>query len=247
MKDEFLFSIDAFKPETLPMSRLAEYLAALANLMGNKESVHFDRVKKGSAALRSYVDKPAVLKVRERIHKAKTGSEESEIKEAYDRLNVLLEKDNAKAKMTNAEGAEILIFPGRDREKAAFQQLVQQATSFDGRVMGIKGVDRTKHVTVVLSDDTPFSCECNEDTARQLKEFLFESVLRLHGMAKYSRDKSGAWKMEHFKITAHEEIDNSPLLDAVQKLRGIRGGDWSKSVDPFADLQRLRHGDDTIA
>jgi len=35
------FVIDAYSPETLPMSRLAEYMAQLATLLGEKDHVHF--------------------------------------------------------------------------------------------------------------------------------------------------------------------------------------------------------------
>lgn len=35
------FSIDVFSPETIPMSRLAEYLYELAALYGSQAFVHF--------------------------------------------------------------------------------------------------------------------------------------------------------------------------------------------------------------
>ena len=38
------FVIDALTPESVPMARLAEYMADLADLFGHKEHVHFDRV-----------------------------------------------------------------------------------------------------------------------------------------------------------------------------------------------------------
>ena len=38
---EYRFVIDAHTPDTLPMSRLAEYMAALARLFGNAKQVHF--------------------------------------------------------------------------------------------------------------------------------------------------------------------------------------------------------------
>lgn len=35
------FNIDIFRPETIPMSRLAEYMSELAELYGRELSVHF--------------------------------------------------------------------------------------------------------------------------------------------------------------------------------------------------------------
>lgn len=41
---KFTLRIDAFTPESLPMRRLAQYLLGLAQLMGEPEHVHFDRI-----------------------------------------------------------------------------------------------------------------------------------------------------------------------------------------------------------
>jgi len=45
----FDFRMSALKPETLPMARLAEYLARLAVLFGHQDQVYFSKVRKGSA------------------------------------------------------------------------------------------------------------------------------------------------------------------------------------------------------
>lgn len=48
MDDEYVFWIDAYTPATIPMERLAEYLTALAKMLGHGGSVHFNRLEKGS-------------------------------------------------------------------------------------------------------------------------------------------------------------------------------------------------------
>ena len=40
--------IDAFTPETIPMARLADYMASFAELLGQREHVHFGELKPGS-------------------------------------------------------------------------------------------------------------------------------------------------------------------------------------------------------
>ena len=45
---EYRFRIDVFKPDTMPMGRLAEYMADLSQLLGEKEQVHFVRLEEGS-------------------------------------------------------------------------------------------------------------------------------------------------------------------------------------------------------
>jgi hypothetical protein len=48
--------IDSFTPETIPMSRLAEYMASLAELLGHSEHVHFGKLKPGSLSVAALVD-----------------------------------------------------------------------------------------------------------------------------------------------------------------------------------------------
>jgi hypothetical protein len=52
------FLIDACTPETLPMARLAQYLADLAVLIGHKTSVHLIGIKEGSVRPQIRIDAP---------------------------------------------------------------------------------------------------------------------------------------------------------------------------------------------
>jgi len=44
--EEYEFHIDAFTPATIPMARLAQYLAELSVLLDQPERVHFEKLKK---------------------------------------------------------------------------------------------------------------------------------------------------------------------------------------------------------
>lgn len=61
---EYNFIIDAFTPETMPMARLAEYLAVL---LGNRNSVHLVGIEHGSVRPQIRVDAPDVPKIEERL------------------------------------------------------------------------------------------------------------------------------------------------------------------------------------
>jgi hypothetical protein len=47
----YQFYIDAFTPETIPMARLADYMASFAELLGHCEYVHLEKLKPGSLAV----------------------------------------------------------------------------------------------------------------------------------------------------------------------------------------------------
>lgn len=68
-KDIYDLRIQDLTLVPFPMARLAKYLAELSNLMGEKESVHFESVIKGSAVLKCNVDPGATAIVTNRIQK----------------------------------------------------------------------------------------------------------------------------------------------------------------------------------
>jgi hypothetical protein len=66
--------IDAFTPASIPMARLAEYMANFAALLGHEEHVHFDKLKPGSLAVVSRVDPVAQHKVQRRLDEVRYGT-----------------------------------------------------------------------------------------------------------------------------------------------------------------------------
>jgi hypothetical protein len=49
--EEFRLKIEAYTPETMPMQGLAEYLAELALMLGERASVHFVRLEPGNTSV----------------------------------------------------------------------------------------------------------------------------------------------------------------------------------------------------
>ncbi len=84
---EFRFTIDAFTPSTIPLARLAEYMAEFAVLLGNEKSVHPGGLEKGSTILVAKVEWEAEPKVRERLHTVRNRSANDRIMEAAARLD----------------------------------------------------------------------------------------------------------------------------------------------------------------
>ena len=94
------------------MARLAEYLAKLAMLFGNKEHIHFMKVRKGSAIQEIVVDAPAVPDVTERLRIADSLDAPDDIVRANREINRMLREDNAIGALKLKGGAKILDFPG---------------------------------------------------------------------------------------------------------------------------------------
>ena len=145
---DLVLKIEAYSPETIPMSRLAEYMAELAMLLGEKASVHFLRVGKASTQLVHRVDHEAIPKVDERLRLVKAGSGPSRAQHAAAEINRRLAADNASGVLKEEDGAEILPFPGINRFIEPEFGPFNEAGSIDGIVIRVGG--QTTNVPVHL-------------------------------------------------------------------------------------------------
>src|SRR6202161_4936833 len=123
-RHEYRLKIDVFSVDSLPMSRLAEYMTELARLLGEQEHVHFSHLENGSAVLVSNIDESALPKVAERVQKVREGRGSKEAMQAFQTLDGLLAKDdgllakdNAVAVLIPPDGTNVIEFPGRTRPK----------------------------------------------------------------------------------------------------------------------------------
>lgn len=218
---EYRFKIDAYSPDTMPMSRLAEYMSELSQMLGEKSSVHFERLEKGSTIIVHKVDREAVPKVRARVAAVKQDEGlTTDAAKAFRTINRMLRDDNAKGQwQDNKTGAVIIQFPGRDQTEEKFAAIRQQG-SLDGIVTGIRGKDETIHVTIQAEGQQISGCYTTKAIAKQLGTKLFEPV-RLFGRGRWARDSEGVWSLLDFKIENFEALTDVSLSKALAGLREI--------------------------
>jgi hypothetical protein len=235
---EYQFKIDAYSPDTMPMARLAQYMAELADLLGERTNVHFRRLTKGSTILNARIDREATPKVRDRVAGVRAGDAPAEPMRAYNALNRLLRDDNAVGVLRDAASRGIIVrFPGREVAEEKFSSIRQQG-SIDGIVTGIRGKDDTIHITINSEGQQVSGCETTRAIAKQLGAKLFEPV-RLFGRGRWSRDADGVWALLTFKIESFDALQDIPLTSALAELRAIPT-EWGDSA--FGELDEMRHG-----
>ena len=242
---EYKFKIDAYTPDTIPMARLAEYMLDLAVLLGEKEHVHFARLETGSTMLVQRIDKESVPKVSARIGtlNAAKGEGPEDALRAFKALDRRLAEDNAVGRLYREDGAEIIFFPGCEKVRPLTFGAFNQAGSLDGMLIKIGGKDDT--VPVHLQEGcVTHICNATRDLACRLAPYLFTATLRVHGTGRWERDAEGVWILRRFNIADFEVLDDMPLRAVVARLRGLPGNGWKAMDDPYAELQRLRHGPD---
>lgn len=235
---EYRFKIDAYSPETIPMARLAEYMAELAVLLGERNSVHFRRIAKGSTVLNLKIDREAAPKVRDRIAGVRAGDTSGEPLRAFRTLNKLLRDDNAIGILRSIAPHGIVVrFPGRETAEEKFASIRQQG-SIDGIITGIRGRDETIHVTLQSEGQQISGCQTSRAIAKQLGAKLFEPV-RLFGRGRWARDSEGIWSLIDFKIESFEALQDVPLTTALDELRKIPT-EWDDSS--YGELGMIRGG-----
>ena len=237
---EYRFIIDAFSPDDLPMSRLAEYMGELARLLGRSDQVHFVRLEEGSTVLVQTVEPEAKSEVDERIQSlAYIDPPDNDVFRAFSTLDRYLAEDNATGSLHESGGAEVIRFPGFKRPAPVTFGAFNQFGVLDGVLIRIGGRDDT--VPVHLRDGERIHlCNATREMARRLAVHLYGQTLRVQGDGRWERDADGGWVMKRFNITNFEELDDAPLGQVVQRLREVDGSDWKDIEDPVVELRHLR-------
>lgn len=234
------FVIDALTPESVPMARLAEYMADLADLFGHKEHVHFDRVARGSLTLVQRVDGDHHDLIRARLDAAGTGVPvPDDAAKAIESLNKRLAQDDATGRLSDHSGAEVIPFPGRDLPRPRTFGPFRQRCSFDGTLIRVGGKDDTVPVHLQAGDKIHI-CNADRDMARRLAPHLYQGTLRVWGDGRWEREANGNWNLIRFNISEFDLLDDAPLSEVVERLRAVEGSGWKQFDDPIAEIMRLR-------
>lgn len=239
---ELDFSIDAFSPDTIPMSRLAQYMLELAALYGSEPAVHFNEIRKGSAVLNAVIDTSAVEAVESRLRLVRNSDAPDDLRKAYQNLNNMLKADKAIGEVRQVAGATILAFPGRDTPVQKTYR-VKEAGVLDGVVIRIGGKDNTIPVWLKDVDGAIHKCEANSDMARELVRNYLSTPIRVTGQGDWLRGEDGTWSLERFRISGWEPLDEASIADIVNAARLARGNGWNDIDDPIKEHLHMRGSD----
>ncbi len=230
--------IDAFRPETIPMYRLAEYMAGFAELLGNGEHVRLDEVKSGSLALAARVNEVAVRKVDRRIDEIRYGVAPQNALKAFRQIDDMLAEDHAIGQVRRGK-AKLIDFPGHTRPVEERMGPVQQTSMIDGEVIQIGGRDETINVHIKTGDQVVI-CVTHKEMARRMAMHLFAGMVRVHGQGTWARLGSGAWELKKFTISDFSQLDETPLSKLFQGLRARLVPPEDGRENPVQLMRQLR-------
>jgi hypothetical protein len=233
---EFYFWIDAFTPATIPMVRLAEYMAQLAAILGEPASVHFVKLKRGSTGIIHKVQAEAVPKVRDRAAAVRRGDAPRDALRAYDAVNKMLRDDNGTGALKEGTDAIIIPFPGVETAEERYVGIKEHGT-IDGEIIRVGGPHKWVPVLIESEGETFSGCWADRVVAKQLAQRLFEPV-RLHGTGKWCRGADGKWALQEFIIERFEPLSDEPLSEVLSRIRAIN----AFRDTTFDDVASLRSG-----
>jgi hypothetical protein len=239
------FKIDAFQPDTIPMGRLAEYMADLSTMLGEKADVHFVSLEDGCVQILHDVARTAYPKVQERTAAVRVGIAPAEAMNAYRALNRKLALDNTfavYAEMDAAPGIAVLDFPGVREPKPIEILPVEQPGTLVGIVQGLGGrvVNDARIAVYIDTGDTVHTCTASRAIAKGLGPFILGDERRFEGSATWQRDGDGAWSLKRFIINHHEPIEGRTLSEVIEQLRTVPSG-LTQLKDPWGEIMRDRN------
>lgn len=240
---EYKFQIDAFTPDTIPMARLAEYLTDLANVLGEQQSVHLEKIVEGSTVPVLRVDWEAEPKIRDRIQAIKTDEAPEEAIRAARQINRRLAEDNARGFLIDPHGTKLVKFPGRELASSLKFGPINQ----EGEVQGVPIKIGGEHdpVPVHLEDGkSKVIVMARRSLAKEIAPYLFTAVVRVQGTGRWLRHPDGAWELLEFKASTFKLVEDGDLREDIERLRRIDAG-WKHTAnnDPLAELERIKHGE----
>lgn len=239
-RHEYRFTIDALKPDTLPMKRFAEYVRDLAKLLGNDSEVHFDRVEEGSVEAVILVDAPAQPKVIKRLEAISRGLADNDAISAFKEIDKRLASDNAVGALKDSNGNNVIEFPGRDRPQSLEYPAFYEPATLEGTLVSLSGTDDTKHAQLHDGTRTITRIQSKDlELLKRLSGYIWGPPIRLIGRGRFQRTADGDWEMKSFHVHDFEPLEAISFEATVARLRSVPNG-VSVTPELLRDLQEER-------
>jgi hypothetical protein len=241
-KKELRFHIEGTTPHEISMSRLAEYLREIADLLGNKQDVHFLRVETGSLPCIMEIEEQKEDAIISRVKKAIVNRGPKEAVNASSKLRLMLKRDDFSAEFKTDNGETFASYPlGKEKKEETFGPFWQEG-SLDGIVVRLGGIDETLPVHLVF-EGRQYICNATREMVKQLGSYIWGNPIRVHGKGKWYRNAQGMWELQFFDILGFEPLQETTLSEAVSDLRAISENRLASLADPLDEMQKLRHGE----
>jgi hypothetical protein len=220
--EELSFVIPGHTPETMPLTRLMEYLQQIAHVLGASDKLHLVAVRESSCAPVFHTDAATALTVRERAYRVQRGDGTRKQMDGINQIRRMLREDgvNNRPALFRSPNAIFLQINAAPKETALSG--VRQSGSVDGAVIKIGGAGESAAIQLQDLDGKIVSGFTAKRTlAKDLAHHMWEPV-RLHGVGQWGRSEEGEWSLEKMLVNSFEPLADESLGATMAKLRAER-------------------------
>ena len=232
--EELEFVIPAYRPETMPLDRLLEYLEQIAALVGAPQDMHLVRIEPSSTKPVFKMPVPAAVRAREQTLNVRAGRGTNRQRDAYETVRKMVRLDGGKpATLKDRTGVLIDFQP---EVLVPFLNL-RQPTTYEGALLRIGGAGEYSAILMQGTDgETAAGFSAPKSLAKAMALLLFEPI-RLAGIGNWERSSNGDWKLSKMLVQSFEALHDRPLADVVDDLRRVPVT-WPSGADELLEAER---------
>lgn len=236
---DFALRLKGVRPDSIPMSKLAEYMAEWAQLLGTEGAPVFRGIVDGSVVLRAEVATTSKNQVKNRLREAPFDQGANRYILS---LQKLMARDGVVGTVIDSSKEVILRFDDVSETESLPPVIVEDSCEIDGTVYRVQGKDVSSHIGLLeYGSDRTFSVETRDETlARRFAENFRGPTLRVRVRGTWRRDESGEWQPHHLVAEGFDVLNEQPLSELMNSLRAIPGNGWSELTDPMAEWRNIR-------
>jgi hypothetical protein len=233
--EELEFIIPAYKPDTMPLDRLLDYLTQIVALVGAPQDMHLVRIDESSTKPVLRMPVPAAIRARELTQNVRVGRGTIKQRDAYGTIRKMVRLDGGRpATLKDRTGVLIDFEP----EIIVPVLTLRQATTFDGSLLRVGGAgDFTPILMQSLHGEMASGFMAPKMLAKEMGKFLFDPW-RLAGIGNWERSPEGDWMLSKMLIQSFEPMTDCSLADAIGDLQKARVS-WPANADDVLKAERL--------
>ena len=235
----YTFWIKDYRPETMQFGRLVAYYQQLLALLGGGEGIHLSDIVESSHGSQFAIDADFAEPLIKRLQAVERGTAPKDALNAQVKINAMLAEDRTSARLEEAGGSNVIIFPGGPLRLEAEVVEVNDTGSVVGELYHLAATQDDVHVRVRPSHGHVVYCTTSRDVAKRLRDCLFEEV-RVSGPGRWRRDRDGTWTATELRIVDFDPVERLNLRQAVTRLRNL---DIQWPEDPLGQLAQLNEQD----
>lgn len=228
-------------PEQVTMDRLAEYMSAMANLLGTDNHPVLHGIKRASTGIQARLPREREHYAAARIGQGKNNPTSPPGRQLAKIQNLIDEDDIQGAQLFNRDQKIIALFT-RQPVETIEQPTIQQTGTVDGIVTGLVGSDDTMHLHLRDWMDRDLKILVRDESiAREMLRHFRGSTLRVTVSGSWKRTEDG-WVPENNKVSAqsYEVLEDTPLTEIFARFAAVPGNGWKEMEDPQRLLAELR-------